>query len=181
MIRTFALAAVALIGIAVPYAEMVCNYNLPELAQYVKEGIRAAGGTPFQFNTVSAHDGITMGTEGMKTSLISRDLITDSIELMTRAYYFDALVVLCGCDKTIPAAGMALARLNIPGVVLYGGTIMPGHWRGKDYAVGSIFELSSGQPDLGTQTTAIILALSIPLTGLFFIAAVKDARANINK
>lgn len=129
-----------LIGVAVPYAEMSCNYNLPELAQYVKQGIREAGGTPFQFNTVSAHDGITMGTEGMKTSLISRDLITDSIELMTRAYYFDALVVLCGCDKTIPAASMALARLNIPGVALYGGTIMPGHWRGKDYAVGSIFE-----------------------------------------
>jgi dihydroxy-acid dehydratase len=129
-----------LVGIAVPYAEMACNYHLPELAKYVKEGVRAAGGTPFQFNTVSAHDGITMGTEGMKTSLISRDLITDSIELMTRAYYFDALVVLCGCDKTIPAAGMALARMNIPGVVLYGGTIMPGHWRGKDYGVGSIFE-----------------------------------------
>ncbi len=129
-----------LIGVAVPYAEMACNYHLPDLAQSVKEGIRAAGGTPFQFNTVSAHDGITMGTEGMKTSLISRDLITDSIELMTRAYYFDALVVLCGCDKTIPAAGMALARLNLPGVVFYGGTIMPGHWRGKDYAGGSIFE-----------------------------------------
>lgn len=129
-----------LIGVAVPYAEMACNYHLPELAQHVKAGIRAAGGTPFQFNTVSAHDGITMGTEGMKTSLISRDLITDSIELMTRAYYFDALVVLCGCDKTIPAAGMALARLNIPGIAFYGGTIMPGHWRGKDYAVGSIFE-----------------------------------------
>lgn len=129
-----------LIGVAVPYAEMSCNYHLPELAQHVKEGIRAAGGTPFQFNTVSAHDGITMGTEGMKTSLISRDLITDSIELMARAYYFDALVCLAGCDKTIPAAGLALARLNLPGVVLYGGTIMPGHWRGKDYAVGSIFE-----------------------------------------
>lgn len=129
-----------LIGVAVPYAEMSCNHHLPELAQYVKEGIRAAGGTPFQFNTVSAHDGITMGTEGMKTSLISRDLITDSIELMARAYYFDAMVVMCGCDKTIPAAGMALARMNIPGVALYGGTIMPGHWRGKDYAVGSIFE-----------------------------------------
>lgn len=129
-----------LIGVAVPYAEMTCNYHLPDLAVSVKEGIRAAGGTPFQFNTVSAHDGITMGTEGMKMSLVSRDLIADSIELMTRAYYFDALVVLCGCDKTIPAAGMALARLNIPGVVLYGGTIMPGHWRGKDYGVGSIFE-----------------------------------------
>lgn len=129
-----------LIGVAVPYAEMSCNHHLPELAQYVKEGIRAAGGMPFQFNTVSAHDGITMGTEGMKTSLISRDLITDSIELMARAYYFDGMVVMCGCDKTIPAAAMALARMNIPGVALYGGTIMPGNWRGKDYAVGSIFE-----------------------------------------
>ncbi|HZQ08674.1 MAG TPA: dihydroxy-acid dehydratase [Anaerolineae bacterium] len=129
-----------LIGVAVPYAEMSCNYHLRDLAVYVKEGIRAAGGTPFEFNTVSAHDGITMGTEGMKTSLVSRDLITDSIELMARAYYFDAMVVLCGCDKTIPAAAMALARMNIPGVALYGGTIMPGHWRGKDYAVGSIFE-----------------------------------------
>lgn len=129
-----------LIGIAVPYAQMSCNFHLPELAAHVAEGIRAAGGTPFQFNTVSAHDGITMGTEGMKTSLISRDLITDSIELMARAYYFDALVLLCGCDKTIPAAGMALARLNLPGIVLYGGTIMPGHWRGQDFAVGSIFE-----------------------------------------
>jgi dihydroxy-acid dehydratase len=129
-----------LIGVAVPYAEMSCNYHLRDLAQDVKAGVRAAGGTPFEFNTVSAHDGITMGTEGMKTSLVSRDLIADSIELMARAYYFDAMVVLCGCDKTIPAAGMALARLNLPGIVLYGGTILPGHWRGKDYAVGSIFE-----------------------------------------
>lgn len=129
-----------LVGVAVPYAEMSCNYHLRDLAQDVKQGIRAAGGTPFEFNTISAHDGITMGTEGMKTSLISRDLIADSIELMARAYYFDALVALCGCDKTIPAAGMALARLNIPGLALYGGTILPGHWRGRDVAVGAIFE-----------------------------------------
>lgn len=129
-----------LVGVAVPYAEMSCNYHLRDLAQEVKQGIRAAGGTPFEFNTISAHDGITMGTEGMKTSLISRDLIADSIELMARAYYFDALVALCGCDKTIPAAGMALARLNIPGLALYGGTILPGHWRGRDVAVGAIFE-----------------------------------------
>jgi dihydroxy-acid dehydratase len=129
-----------LVGIAVPYAQMSCNFHLPELAKYVAEGIRAAGGTPFQFDTISMHDGITMGTEGMKMSLVSRDLITDSIELVARGYYVDALVCLVGCDKTIPAAGMALARLNIPGVVLYGGTIMPGHWRGKDYAVGAIFE-----------------------------------------
>ncbi|MDL1897282.1 dihydroxy-acid dehydratase [Anaerolineae bacterium CFX7] len=141
------------VGISVPYAQMSCNFHLPELAAHVAEGVRAAGGMPFQFNTVSAHDGITMGTEGMKTSLISRDLITDSIELMTRAYYFDALVVLCGCDKTIPAAGMALARLNIPGIVFYGGTIMPGHWRGQDYAVGSIFE-AIGQVSAGKMSVA---------------------------
>ncbi len=140
-----------LIGVAVPYAEMTCNLHLRDLAQHIKQGIREAGGTPFEFNTVSAHDGITMGTEGMKTSLISRDLITDSIELMTRAYYFDALVCLVGCDKTIPAGGMALARLNIPGVVLYGGTIMPGHWRGKDYAVGSIYE-AIGMVSAGRMT-----------------------------
>lgn len=129
-----------LIGVAVPWAEMSCNYHLRELAGYVKEGIRAAGGTPFEFTTVSAHDGITMGTQGMKTSLVSRDLICDSIELMARGYYFDALVCLVGCDKTIPAGAMALARLNIPGLILYGGTIMPGHWRGRDVAVGYIFE-----------------------------------------
>jgi dihydroxy-acid dehydratase len=140
-----------LIGVAVPYAEMTCNLHLRDLAQHIKQGIRDAGGTPFEFNTVSAHDGITMGTEGMKTSLISRDLIADSIELMTRAYYFDALVCLVGCDKTIPAGGMALARLNIPGLVLYGGTIMPGHWRGKDYAVGSIYE-AIGMVSAGKMT-----------------------------
>lgn len=142
-----------LIGVAVPWAEMTCNYHLRDLAVDVKEGIRAAGGTPFEFNTVSAHDGITMGTQGMKTSLISRDLICDSIELMGRAYYFDALVCLVGCDKTIPAGAMALARLNIPGLVFYGGTIMPGHWRGRDVAVGSIFE-AIGAVAAGKMTEA---------------------------
>lgn len=142
-----------LIGVAVPYAEMTCNLHLRDLAQEVKAGIRAAGGTPFEFNTVSAHDGITMGTEGMKTSLISRDLIADSIELMARAYYFDALVCLVGCDKTIPAGAMALARLNLPGLVFYGGTIMPGHWRGQDYAVGSIYEVI-GAVTAGKMTEA---------------------------
>lgn len=147
-----------LIGVAVPYAEMTCNYHLRDLAQYVKDGIRAAGGTPFEFNTVSAHDGITMGTEGMKTSLVSRDIIADSIELMARGYYFDALVCLVGCDKTIPAGAMALARLDIPGLVLYGGTIMPGNWRGREVAVGSIFE-AIGAVAAGKMTDAELTEL----------------------
>src|SRR5262245_53769172 len=111
-----------LIGVANTWIEIgPCNYHLRELAQHVKAGIRKAGGTPLEFNTVSISDGITMGTEGMRASLISREVITDSIELVTRGNLFDALVVLVGCDKTIPAGVMALARLNIPGLVLYGG------------------------------------------------------------
>lgn len=147
-----------LIGVAVPYAEMTCNYHLRDLAQDVKGGIRSAGGTPFEFNTVSAHDGMTMGTEGMKTSLVSRDLIADSIELMALGYYFDALVCLVGCDKTIPAGAMALARLNLPGLVLYGGTIMPGNWRGREVAVGSIFE-AIGAVAAGKMTDAELTEL----------------------
>lgn len=147
-----------LIGVAVPYAEMTCNYHLRDLAQDVKAGIRSAGGTPFEFNTVSAHDGMTMGTEGMKTSLVSRDLIADSIELMALGYYFDALVCLVGCDKTIPAGAMALARLNLPGLVLYGGTIMPGNWRGREVAVGSIFE-AIGAVAAGKMTDAELTEL----------------------
>src|SRR5712664_438173 len=113
-----------LIGVANTWIEIgPCNYHLRELAQHVKDGIRKAGGTPLEFNTVSISDGITMGTEGMKTSLISREVIADSIELVTRGNLFDALVVLVGCDKTIPGGVMALARLNIPGLVLYGGSI----------------------------------------------------------
>src|SRR6476620_3164997 len=104
-----------LIGVATTWIEtMPCNFNQRELAQYVKEGIRAAGGTPFEFNPVSISDGITMGVEGMKASLVSRELITDSIELVCRGYHFDGVVVLVGCDKTIPAGAMALARLDIP-------------------------------------------------------------------
>jgi len=111
-----------LIGVANTWIEIgPCNYHLRELAQHVKEGIRAAGGTPLEFNTVSISDGITMGTEGMRTSLVSREVIADSIELVTRGNLFDALIVLVGCDKTIPGGIMALARLNIPGLILYGG------------------------------------------------------------
>ena len=116
-----------IIGIANTWIEtMPCNYNLRELAVKVKEGVRAAGGTPMEFNTIAISDGVTMGTEGMKASLVSREVIADSIELMERGHMFDGIVALVACDKTIPAAAMALLRLNVPGVIMYGGTIMPG-------------------------------------------------------
>src|SRR6266513_1102940 len=116
-----------IIGLANTWIEtMPCNYHLRRLAVKVKEGIRAAGGTPMEFNTIAISDGVTMGTEGMKASLVSREVIADSIELMERGHMFDGIVALVACDKTIPGAAMALLRLNVPGVVLYGGTIMPG-------------------------------------------------------
>src|ERR1700758_2050518 len=125
-----------LIGVANTWIEIgPCNFHLRDLAVHVKDGIRAAGGTPMEFNTVSISDGITMGTEGMRASLVSREVIADSIELVTRGNGFDALVVLVGCDKTIPAAAMALARLNVPGIVLYGGSIAPGAWKGHSVTV----------------------------------------------
>src|SRR6266702_2363514 len=130
-----------LIGVANTWIEIgPCNYHLRELAQHVKEGIRAAGGTPLEFNTVSISDGITMGTQGMRTSLVSREVITDSIELVTRGNLFDALVVLVGCDKTIPGGVMALARLNIPGLVLYGGSIAPGQFGGHAVTIQDVYE-----------------------------------------
>jgi len=130
-----------LVGVANTWIEIgPCNYHLRELAQHVKEGIRAAGGTPLEFNTVSISDGITMGTQGMRTSLISREVITDSIELVTRGNLFDALVVLVGCDKTIPGGVMALARLNIPGLVLYGGSIAPGQFEGHPVTIQDVYE-----------------------------------------
>src|SRR5512142_2877790 len=121
-----------IIGIANTWTEtMPCNFNLRQLAVRVKEGVRAAGGTPMEFNTVAISDGITMGTEGMKASLVSRELIADSMELMARGNLFDGLIVLVGCDKTIPAGVMSLLRVNIPGLVLYGGSINPGQFHGK--------------------------------------------------
>ena len=130
-----------LIGVANTWIEIgPCNYHLRELAQHVKEGIRAAGGTPLEFNTVSISDGITMGTEGMRTSLVSREVIADSIELVTRGNLFDALVVLVGCDKTIPGGIMALARLNIPGLILYGGSIAPGQYEGHSVTIQDVYE-----------------------------------------
>ena len=130
-----------LIGVANTWIEtMPCNYNLRELAVHVKAGIRAAGGTPMEYNTIAISDGVTMGTEGMKASLVSRDLIADSIELVARGHMFDGVVALVACDKTIPAAAMALLRLNIPGVIMYGGTIMPGRHNGRDLTVLDVFE-----------------------------------------
>jgi dihydroxy-acid dehydratase len=130
-----------LIGVANTWIEtMPCNFHLRRVAAKVKEGIRAAGGTPMEFNTIAISDGETMGTEGMRASLVSRELIADSIELVCRGQMFDAVVCVVGCDKTIPAAAMALARLNIPGFVLYGGTIAPGNFRGKDVTIQDMFE-----------------------------------------
>ena len=130
-----------LIGVANTWIEtMPCNFHLRRLAAKVKEGIRAAGGTPMEFNTIAISDGETMGTEGMRASLVSRELIADSIELVCRGQMFDAVVAIVGCDKTIPAAAMALARLNIPGIVYYGGTIAPGSFRGKDVTIQDVFE-----------------------------------------
>ena len=130
-----------IIGIANTWTEtMNCNYKLRDLAVYVKAGIRAAGGTPMEFNTIAISDGITMGTEGMKTSLISREVIADSIELVTRGHMFDAVIALVGCDKTAPGAAMALARLDIPGMLLYGGSIAPGRYKGRDITIQDVFE-----------------------------------------
>jgi dihydroxy-acid dehydratase len=130
-----------LIGVSTTWIEtMPCNFNQRELAQRVKEGIRAAGGTPMEFNTVSVSDGVSMGTEGMRASLISREVIADSIELVVRGHLFDGLVCLVGCDKTIPAAAMALCRLDVPGLVLYNGSIAPGTFRGRDITIQDVFE-----------------------------------------
>ncbi|HEV3123991.1 MAG TPA: dihydroxy-acid dehydratase, partial [Candidatus Dormibacteraeota bacterium] len=130
-----------MVGIANTWTEtMPCNFHLRELAEHVKRGVRAAGATPMEFNTIAISDGITMGTEGMKTSLVSREVIADSIELLGRGHMFDAMVCMVGCDKTIPAAAMALARLDIPGVILYGGSIGTGRYRGRDVTIQDVFE-----------------------------------------
>jgi dihydroxy-acid dehydratase len=130
-----------IIGIANTWiGTMPCNFNLRELAVKVAEGIRAAGGTPMEYNTIAISDGITMGTEGMKTSLVSREVIADSIELVARGHMFDGVIALVACDKTIPGAAMALLRMNIPGLVLYGGTILPGRYQGRDITIQDVFE-----------------------------------------
>ena len=140
------------IGIANTWTEaMPCNFHLRALAEHIKDGVRAAGGTPMEFNTVAVSDGVTMGTQGMKASLISREVIADSIELMARGYQFDAIVALCACDKTIPGCAMALARLDVPSVLLYGGSIAPGHWHGRDVTILDIFE-AIGAHNAGEMT-----------------------------
>src|SRR6185312_11784397 len=130
-----------MIGVANTWIEiMPCNSHLRHLAEKVKEGIRAAGGTPMEFNTIAISDGESMGTEGMKASLVSREMIADSIELVGRGYMFDAMVALAGCDKTIPGTAMGITRLNIPSLVLYGGSIQPGRFRGHDVTIQDVFE-----------------------------------------
>jgi hypothetical protein len=129
------------IGVSNCWTEtMPCNFGLRELAVPLKAGIRAAGANPMEFNTIAISDGITMGSEGMKTSLVSREVIADSIELVGRGHQFDAMCALCACDKTTPASAMALVRLDRPGMVLYGGSIMAGRFRGRDVNVGEVYE-----------------------------------------
>ena len=144
------------VGVANTWIEIgPCNYHLRDLAVSVKAGIRAAGGTPMEFNTVSISDGITMGSSGMRTSLVSREIIADSIELVARGNLFDALIVLVGCDKTIPGAAMALARLDIPGLILYGGSILPGRFEGRDVTIQDVFE-AVGAHAAGRMTDAAL-------------------------
>src|SRR5512133_2103808 len=143
-----------IVGVANSWIEtMPCNYHLRDLAARVKDGIRAAGGTPMEFNTIAVSDGVTMGTEGMKASLVSREVIADSIELVSRGHLFDGVVALVGCDKTLPGAAMALLRLNLPSMVLYGGSIGPGRFEGRDVTIQDVFE-GVGAHAAGKMTAA---------------------------
>jgi len=148
-----------LIGVATTWIEtMPCNLNQRKLAQDVKRGIRDAGGTPMEFNTIAVSDGVSMGTEGMRASLVSREVIADSIELVARGHLFDGLVCIVGCDKTIPAAVMALARLDLPGLVLYNGSIAAGRFRDRDVTIQDVFE-AVGAHAAGTMSAADVHAL----------------------
>ncbi len=150
-----------LVGIANTWIEiMPCNSHLRHLAEKVKEGVRAAGGTPMEFNTIAISDGEAMGTEGMKSSLISREVIADSIELVGRGYMFDAMIALAGCDKTIPGTAMGLTRLNLPSLVLYGGSIQPGRFRGRDVTIQDVFE-AVGAHSAGKMTDADLKEIEI--------------------
>jgi len=177
-----------IVGIANTWTEtMPCNFHLRGIAERVKEGVRAAGGTPMEFNTIAVSDGITMGTEGMKTSLVSREVIADSIELVARGHLFDAVIALSGCDKTIPGCVMALARLDLPSLMLYGGSIAPGRLNGKDVTIQEVFEAvgahasgrmsdeelaelesvaSPGAGACGGQFTANTMAMAFELLGI---------------
>ena len=182
-----------LVGVANTWIEiMPCNVHLRAMAGFVKEGIRAAGGTPIEFNTIAVSDGISMGTEGMKASLISREVVADSIELVARGHLLDAVVALAGCDKTIPGAAMALARLDLPSLVLYGGSIAPGTFQGRDVTIQDVFEAVGAQAagrmsveDLhaledracpgagacGGQFTANTMATALEFLGLSFMGS----------
>ena len=143
-----------IVGIANTWIEtMPCNFHLRALAEKVKAGVRAAGGTPMELNTIAISDGVTMGTEGMKASLISREVVADSIELVGRGHMFDAMVALVGCDKTIPGGAMALIRLNVPSVLLYGGSIAAGRFQDRDVTVGDVYE-AVGANAAGKMTDA---------------------------
>jgi dihydroxy-acid dehydratase len=143
-----------LVGVAHGWIEiMPCNIHLRDLAQQVKQGIREAGGAPVEINTISVSDGIAMGTEGMKSSLVSREVVADSIELAVRGHLLDALVCISGCDKTIPGTVMALARLDIPGLMVYGGSIMPGRFKDRDVTIGDVFE-AVGKHAVGAMSDA---------------------------
>jgi dihydroxy-acid dehydratase len=177
-----------IVGIANTWTEtMPCNFHLRRLAERVKEGVRAAGATPMEFNTVAVSDGITMGTEGMRTSLVSREVIADSIELVARGHMFDAIVALSGCDKTIPGCVMALARMDVPSLMLYGGSIAPGRFQGRDVTIQDVFEAvgshaagemsdadlaeleasaSPGAGACGGQFTANTMAMAFELLGI---------------
>jgi len=146
---------------------MPCNFHLRRLAERVKDGIRAAGGTPMEFNTIAISDGITMGTDGMKASLVSRELVADSIELVARAHFFDGVVALSGCDKTIPGCVMALARLDVPSVMLYGGSIAPGRFRGEDVTIQDVFEAVGAHAagDMSDEDLAELESVASPGAG----------------
>src|SRR5207249_1578019 len=157
-----------LVGVAHSWIEiMPCNVDQRALAGWVKEGIREAGGTPVEMNTTAVSDGITMGTEGMKASLVSRELVADSIELVARAYFFDGVVALSGCDKTIPGCVMALARLDVPAVMLYGGSIAPGRFRGKDVTIQDVFEAVGAHAagDMSDEDLAELESVASPGAG----------------
>jgi dihydroxy-acid dehydratase len=192
-----------IIGVASTWIEtMPCNFHLRALAAKVKEGVRAAGGTPMELNTIAISDGITMGTSGMKTSLVSREVIADSIELVALGHLFDGVVALSGCDKTIPGTVMALARLNVPAVMLYGGSILPGRFRGKDVTIQDVFEAvgkhaagkmsdedlaelehvaSPGAGACGGQFTANTMAMAFEVLGISPIGSAMVPAVNASK
>ena len=173
-----------LIAIASTWTEVgPCNFGFRRLSAKIKEGIRAAGGTPLEFNTISINDGITMGTEGMKASLISREMIADSIELVTRANYFDGVIALAACDKTIPGTIMGLIRLNIPSLMLYGGTILPGSYQGKDVDLVSVYEAigAYGAGNLSEEELKAIENVACPGPGACGGQFTANTMANISQ